>query len=233
MRTTIILSILLVPLTGHTDPRAAMMMGAAWMQSRQPARSVATPQPMTLFRPTVKRVVKPKPVTKTKPVTKAKPVTKVQSDNQRLMQGAWLQANKEQPVLQDPSAAAPGSEPTGDGVRMAAALESCGPAGGASRASNKPRGWFGNVMHNLGRIVGQAFRGRKSGKSAVAAAGKKRGGYVIPINSMPVGLLLTPYRQGTLNRPLNPQTLVDLKQARLISDREYEMFMGQAMMMGR
>jgi len=218
----------------QADPRA-MMMGAAWVQQRQARQSVGIQKPSgTLFRkpaPTAKAVKPPAaaknakpakaPTTTTAPAKQAAPPTTVKvpkknakpqstPDVTALLQGAPA------PVAADPPAAVPASVGTG-----------------VPPETEHP-GILARLMRRLGRMVGAGLRKKdaavaKVKQAAASLTGSSRPGlepHRIPYGSLPVGVLLSRLRLGTLHQ-LNPNTLVQLRQARVITEVEYQVLLQQ------
>ena len=204
-RVSLLVSLFLLFASGaHADPRAMMMQGA-WMQSRQPRR-VANPTstPLTIgVRPTArKRIVVPK----VSALKKTPPATKTAAGEATTAAPAKPPVEPVAPVAPIPAA-----------PKMAARV-----------LPESGHGFFGHLMFHLGRATGAAMRKPHAWLSRLfGTARPKKEKRVIRYGSLPVGLLLTPLRNHALNVHLTPEGLVNMRRARLISDTELQLLMGQ------
>lgn len=192
---------LLLPTSANADPRAMMMQGA-WMQSRQP-RMVKPSAPITIG---VHKAPTPRGQ-----------VPKVSA----LKKPAKPRSAKKTPAPKEEATSV--TQPAPEVVVPAAAPK----APRAARPAEQG-GFFGHLMLHLGRVTGSALKNPRAWLSRLFGAarpGKEK--RVIRYGSLPVGLLLTPLRNHALNIRLTPQGLIDMRRARLISDTEFQLLMGQ------
>ena len=180
-----------------------MMMQGAWMQSRQSRVVKPTAAPLTMHK-APQRVQVPK-VSALKKTAATKPRSAKAAPKE-----------KAAPEAQPTSAAAP------------APAKPATPKAAPTAPPEQRTGFFGHLMFHLGRATGSAMKKPRAWLSRLFGAAQpgqeKR---VIRYGSLPVGLLLTPLRNHALNIRLTPEGLVGMRRARLISDTEFQLLMGQ------
>jgi len=201
-RVPLVIGLFLLAATAHADPRAMMMQGA-WMQSRQSRVASTATTPLTIgVHKAPPRVRVPKVATlKKTAATKPRSAKTPTAPKEKV-------ASEAQPI------------PVAAVAKPAASTTPKAPP-------EHRHGFFGHLMFHLGQATGSAMKKPRAWLSRLFGAAQPKEKRVIRYGSMPVGLLLTPLRNNALNIRLSPEGLVGMRRARLISDTEFQLLMGQ------
>jgi hypothetical protein len=224
----------------QADPRA-MMMGAAWMQQRQarqsaviqPPKAGLVPRPAPKSKP-VKPAAAAKKAKPTKPATAAAVTTQTTAaPHTKAPPSTTVKVAKKNAKPQstvDPALSYDVAAPVAPAVDPSALRDE---TAGIPPEPEHP-GILARLMRRLGRMVGAGLRKKNAAVAKVkqaAASLTNRPGvepHRIPYGSLPVGILLSRLRLGTLHQ-LNPNTLVQLRQSRVITEVEYQVLLRQLM----
>jgi outer membrane biosynthesis protein TonB len=243
----------------QADPRAMMMGAAWMQQRQarqsaviQPPKAGLVPRPAPKSKP-VKPAAAAKKAKPTKPATAATATAHTTAATPKAhtkappsatvkvaKKNAKPQSTADAALSYDVAAPAAPAAPTVDPpaaipVRAPSALRD--EAAGIPPEREHP-GILSRLMRRLGRMVGAGLRKKNAAVAKVKQAAASLTGsrsnrpgiepHRIPYGSLPVGILLSRLRLGTLHQ-LNPNTLVQLRQSRVITEVEYQVLLRQLM----